>query len=126
MEPVDHQQGYGLLFGEIENTAIGLGLDGLAGSEVVPQADRLILYWHGPLPEAIESIIEASGLTVDVRPVPYPPAALHESAKSTFSRRALKVRRTGGRHSIAVRSTVGSHGVPFERPLWSFMPDFGH
>lgn len=82
----DRQQSYGLRYGEIENMSGRMGYHGVVGSAVVAEADRLLLYWNGPLPEAITSLIEASGLTVDVHAVPYPADALHGAARSTFSR----------------------------------------
>src|SRR5687768_14598753 len=50
----DGQDKYGILSGDIQNAARKLNPNGFVASKVVPAADRLVLYWHGDLPEPIK------------------------------------------------------------------------
>lgn len=77
----DGQDKYGILSGDIQNAAKKLDPNGFVASKVVPTADRLVLYWHGDLPEAIKAVISKSGLRVDITFVPYSQASLNAEAR---------------------------------------------
>jgi hypothetical protein len=83
--PSDPQDKYGLLAGEIENATTKAKSRGFVGGEVVPAADRLIVYWFGDVPAFIADIIRNSGLTVEIRSVPFPLDVLYGQAKRLAS-----------------------------------------